>query len=134
MRDCAISLGRRENNVKGYTRPGVVNRQVGVLGEEATAEILLLCEDRTPSGPADGAAAAVDTLTAAERERVTSLIEAATGKVEKQDVFSKAGFRAVAEVYGSKTTVVGKILRGQTSVGRNVIDGIRSALKMPSHL
>ena len=32
VRDCAISLGRRENNVKGYTRPGVVNRQVGVLG------------------------------------------------------------------------------------------------------
>ena len=118
VRDCAISLGRKENNVKGYTRPGVVSRQVGVLGEEATAEILLLCEDRAPSGPADGAAAAVDTLTAAERERVTSLVEAATGKLEKQDVFSKAGFRAVAEVYGSKTTVVGKIPRGQTSVGQ----------------
>jgi hypothetical protein len=117
VRDCAISLGRSENNVKGYIRPGVVNRQVGVLGEEATTEILLLCEDRAPSGPADGAAAAVDTLTAAERERVTSLIEVATGKVEKQDVFSKAGFRAVAEVYGSKTKVVGKISRGQTSVG-----------------
>jgi hypothetical protein len=111
VRDCAISLGRRENNVKGYTRPGVVNRQVGftlymvtlieiysvkpvnrqvgVLGEEATAEILSLCEGRAPSGPADGAAAAVDTLTAAERERVTSVIEAAIGKLEKQDVFSK---------------------------------------------
>ena len=33
-------------------------------------------------------------------------------------VFSKAGFRAVAEVYGSKTTVVGKIPRGQTSAGQ----------------
>jgi hypothetical protein len=119
VRDCAISLGRSGNNVKGYIRPGVVNRQVGVLGEEATAEILSLCEGRAPSGPADGAAAAVDTLTAAERERVTSLIEVAIGKVEKQDVFSKAGFRAVAEVYGSKTKVVGKISRGQTSIGRS---------------
>eukprot|EP01052_Picozoa_sp_SAG31_P042740 SAG31_NODE_6883_length_1861_cov_1.564699_2_plen_87_part_01 len=41
VRDCAAAAGRSEANVKGYIRPGVVKRQVELLGDTLEVRGLL---------------------------------------------------------------------------------------------
>ena len=101
VRDCAAAAGRSELNIKGYIRPGTVAKTLECLGE-TTTELLSRCGDGSTE------------QSQADRERVSELIETALAKIFSKDVFSKAGLRAVAQVYGvcnPKTTAPGRIPR-----------------------
>lgn len=86
VRTSAVAAGRAEKNIGGYTGRHTLNRQMIAMGA-SLGELLQRCQS-------------TETLTTAGRTEISDLIDAAVGKVDAKDSFSKAAFRAVATVYG----------------------------------
>ena len=97
VRECALSSGRKESNLRVYLGPAVLNWQLAALGPAALADILQLTARATAAAPA---------LSVGGREWVSALLRTARGQLDEKDSGSKAALSAVDQTYGRRTPLL----------------------------
>jgi hypothetical protein len=123
VRECALSAGRKESNIKVYLGQAVLNRQLVALGPAALTDILQFIA-RATFGASD--------LSVVERERVGALLQAARGRLDDKDSGSKAALSAVDQIYGRRAPLAAATCPSAVAIKRENTDADASSAQKRS--